>query len=400
MNLALRDIRHHRSRFIQTCLGLGLLLGVVMSMGGIYRGLFTDATAVLNATAADLWVVQQDTSGPFAATSRIPEDIKYRIRAVPGVAQASALSFQNIQSERYGKPFRFFLVGYELGGLGGPPVIVAGRPIRHKHYEIVVDRALKMPIGETIRLADDDYTVVGHTAKMVSSAGDPVAYVTLADAQKIQFQDDDNAIRNNRARLAGQLGRLPYLLPDQVEQLIPQVAGIAGSTHIANTVVARLSSGADLFLVQERISRWNHFRPLTVQDQVRILTEGMIKQAKMQLGLFRTLLLIISGVIISLIIYTMTLDKLRVIATLKLIGTRNRVIVGLILQQSLLMGLIAYAVGYVLISLTYEKFPRRVELVPIDLIVLFVIVLVICIAASLVGIRKAMRVEPAEALGG
>ncbi|MBU2539259.1 MAG: ABC transporter permease, partial [Proteobacteria bacterium] len=96
MNLALRDIRHQKSRFIQTCLGLGLLLGVVMSMSGIYRGLFTDATGILNATAADLWVVQQDTSGPFAATSRMPEEIKYRIRAVPGVAQASALSFQNI----------------------------------------------------------------------------------------------------------------------------------------------------------------------------------------------------------------------------------------------------------------------------------------------------------------
>lgn len=214
---------------------------------------------------------------------------------------------------------------------------------------------------------------------------------TLTDAQKIQFQDDDNAIRNNRSRLAAQINRLPSLSPGQADQLSPQVAEILGSTHIVNTVVARLTPGADLARVQDHISRWNHFRPLSVQDQVHVLTEGMIKQAKMQLGLFRTLLLII---------YTMTLDKLRVITTFKLIGTRNRVIVGLILQQSLLMGLIAYAVGYTLISLTYEKFPRRVELVPFDLAVLFVVVLLICIAASLVGIRKAMRIEPAEALGG
>jgi len=337
MNLALRDIRHQKSRFIQTCLGLGLLLGVVMSMSGIYRGLFTDATGILNATAADLWVVQQDTSGPFAATSRMPEEIKYRIRAVPGVAQASALSFQNIQSERNGAPFRFFLVGYELGGMGGPPIIVAGRSIRQKHYEIVVDRAMKIGIGEQLQLGGDDYTIVGHTAKMVSSAGDPVAYVTLADAQKIQFKDDNNAIRNSREKLSRQLERLPVLSPSQTSQLTPQIAGIVGSTHIVNTVVARLTPGADLAQVQDRISRWNHYRPLTGADQEHILTEGMIKKAKMQLGMFRGILLVISGVIISLIIYTMTLDKLRVIATLKLIGTRNRVIVGLILQQSLLM---------------------------------------------------------------
>jgi len=284
--------------------------------------------------------------------------------------------------------------------LGGPPVIVAGLPIRQKHYEIVVNRSMNIALGEQLRLAGDDYTVVGYTAKMVSSAGDPVAYVTLADAQKIQFKDDNNAIRNSREKLISQLARLPFLSPNQTSQLTPQIAEIVGSTHIANTVVARLSPGANLTQVQERISRWNHFRPLTVADQEHILTEGMIKKAKMQLGLFRAILLVISGVIISLIIYTMTLDKLRVIATLKLIGTRNRVVVGLILQQSLLMGLIAYGVGFTLIGLTHDKFPRRVDLVAIDLQLLFGIVILICIGASLVGIRKAMRVEPAEALGG
>jgi len=120
----------------------------------------------------------------------------------------------------------------------------------------------------------------------------------------------------------------------------------------------------------------------------------------MQLGLFRVILLIISGVIISLIIYTSTLDKIRVIATLKLIGSQNRVIVGMILQQSLLMGILAYAIGYILILLTYEKFPRRIVLEAFDLQSLFVIVMAICMIASFVGIRKALKVEPAEALGG
>ena len=120
----------------------------------------------------------------------------------------------------------------------------------------------------------------------------------------------------------------------------------------------------------------------------------------MQLGLFRAILLVISGVIIALIIYTSTLDKIKVIATLKLIGSQNRVIIGMILQQSLLMGVIAYAIGYGLILLTYEKFPRRIVLEAIDLQGLFVIVIVICTISSFVGIRKALKVEPAEALGG
>lgn len=400
MNLAIRDIQYHRGRFVQTCIGLGLLLAVVMSMGGIYRGLFSDATAVLEATGADIWVVQQDTSGPFAATSRIPEDVKHRIRAVPGVVQASPLSFQNIQLERFGKPFRFFLVGFEPAGLGGPPVIIAGRPIRQKHYEIVVDKAMKVGLGERLKLAGDDYTVVGLTAKMVSASGDPIAYVTLADAQKIQFKDDNNAIRNSRSRIQAKVEEGGAMSQHQSGQTAALVSGIIGNTHIVNTVVARLAPGASLAAAQERIGRWNHYRPLSNGEQTDILTKGMIQKAKMQLGLFRAILLVISAVIISLIIYTMTLDKIRTIATLKLVGAQNRVIAGLILQQSLLMGVAAYLIGFVIISLTYDKFPRRVVLTAPDLAGLFGIVVVISVLASMIGIRKALRVEAADALAG
>ena len=400
MNLAIRDIRYHRGRFILTSIGLGLLLGVVMSMGGIYRGLFADALAVLNFTKADIWVVQQNTNGPFAENSRIPEDIKYRIKAVPGVAEASPLSFQTIQIERMGMQFRFFLIGYDLNGFGGPPMILAGRNIGQKHYEMVVAKGMKMEIGERIRLGLHEYTVVGITGKVVSSSGDPAAYVSLADAQDIQFKKDNDAIRNDRERIGANLSGIQTLSPSQAKYLNQNIVGITESTHTVNTIVVRLSPGADLKEVQGRINRWNHFRPISVEEQTKILTKGMIEKARMQLGLFRIILLVISAVIISLIIYTSTLDKIKVIATLKLIGSQNRVIVGMILQQSLLMGIIAYGIGYVLILLTYEKFPRRIVLEPFDLQALFVIVMAICMIASFVGIRKALKVEPAEALGG
>lgn len=400
MNLAIRDISYHRGRFILTSIGLGLLLGVVMSMGGIYRGLFADALAVLDATRADIWVVQQDTNGPFAESSRIPEDIRYRIAAVPGVAQASPLSFQTIQIERLGKPFRFFLIGHDLNGFGGPPVMVAGRGIRQKHYEMVVAKGMNMALGEKIHLGLHDYTVVGITGKMVSSSGDPAAYVSLADAQDIQFKKDNDAIRNDRQRTGARVAGMQSLSPPQVKSLQNDLSAITESTHTVNAIVAKLAPGADLREVQQRIGRWNHFRAISGEEQTRILTKGMIEKARMQLGLFRVILLVISAVIIALIIYTSTLDKIKVIATLKLIGSRNRVIVGMILQQSLLMGVISYGIGYVLILLTYEKFPRRIVLEPGDLQGLFVIVIAICMISSFVGIRKALRVEPAEALGG
>jgi putative ABC transport system permease protein len=400
MNLAVRDILRHRWRFIQTSVGLGLLIAVVMSMGGIYRGLIADATVALTSTGADLWIVQKDTEGPFAAASRLPEDAEYRIAAVPGIAQASGLSFQNMQVSRFGKPLRFFLVGYKLNGLGGPPVIVAGRGIRQQHYEMVVDKAMKIELGETLKLGLNHYTVVGITKGMASVAGDPFAYVTLANAQDIQFKTDNDAIRNSRARIAQKMSQVATLSPAQITQLTPLVTEIAVSTHMVNAVAATLAPGADLKEIQESIQRWNHYRAISTAEQEKILTSGMIQKSKMQLGLFRIILLTISAVIITLIIYTMTMEKTRVIATLKLIGSPNKVVAALILQQSLLIGLIAYVIGYVIVSATYDKFPRRVELVAFDLEALFAIVMIICVLSSLIGVRKALKVDASQALGG
>jgi putative ABC transport system permease protein len=101
----------------------------------------------------------------------------------------------------------------------------------------------------------------------------------------------------------------------------------------------------------------------------------------------------------ALIIYTLTLDKLHPIALLKLIGAPNHVIVGLIMQQSLIMGALAYGVGYLIGHRLFPLFPRRVLVTGDDLLRLGAIVLVISVLASLLGIWKAMRVAPNEAIG-
>jgi putative ABC transport system permease protein len=124
----------------------------------------------------------------------------------------------------------------------------------------------------------------------------------------------------------------------------------------------------------------------------------MVEKARRQLGLFRVLLIIISTIIMALIIYTLTLDKIHDIALLKLIGARNRVIVGLILQQALLIGSLGFGLAYWLGTFAFPKFPRRVVIENIDLLQLAGIVFAISVLASLMGILKAMRVEPNKVL--
>src|SRR3954469_19950253 len=69
-----------------------------------------------------------------------------------------------------------------------------------------------------------------------------------------------------------------------------------------------------------------------------------------------------AGSISRLIIYTLTMDKVRSIATLKFVGAPDRTIVGLILQQSLSLGLVGFSFGLTLVLTFLPYFPRRVVL--------------------------------------
>ena len=126
----------------------------------------------------------------------------------------------------------------------------------------------------------------------------------------------------------------------------------------------------------------------------------MVDRARRQIGLFTSILLLVSTVIIALIIYTMTMEKIRQIATLKLIGAPDRTIVGMIVQQALALGFTGFFSGALFILAIKDYFPRRVVLEPDNALTLAGIVFVVCIVASGLGVRAALRVDPATALGG
>ena len=126
----------------------------------------------------------------------------------------------------------------------------------------------------------------------------------------------------------------------------------------------------------------------------------LIATSARQIGMFLVILAVVSAAIVAFIIYTLTMDKIREIAVLKLIGTRNRTIAAMILQQAVALGLIGFVVGKIAATWSAPFFPKYVLLVPADTVAGFAAVMAICVLASLVSIRLALRVDPAEAIGG
>jgi putative ABC transport system permease protein len=232
---------------------------------------------------------------------------------------------------------------------------------------------------------------------MVGTGGDGLTFFTVSDAMTIQFDQPGEATRleraARRARVQGvDLGRLQPLLLDRAAGLARGIPALAPPQ--VSAVLVTLQPGADVTTIRRTLATWPDITVYSTQEQRDLLLSGMVDKAKRQLGLFRALLIVISTIIIALIIYTLTLDKIRDIALLKLIGARNGVIGGLILQQALLMGAFGYGLAWWIGQYAFPNFPRLVLIEPADLVNLAVIVVVISTLASLLGIWKAMRVEP------
>ena len=380
IHLAKEDIRHTLGKFIVTAMGVGMLLGIVLIMIGVYRGMISDAEVLLKDLDVDLWVVQENTLGPFAEASRVHEDLKYTIKNIPAIDKSEAVTFQALQLPLPHKKLSVLAVGYDIYGEINPinpQRLIAGRVLKHNHYEIVVSDKTGYKLHDTIRLGRDSYTVVGITHGTVASGGDPLVYMSLKDAQVLQFTYTNKRIQSDRAR------------------------GIINKdSHLVNAIIATLHKGYDVDSVAQDIRKWNHKSVYTKVQQTAVLTKYVVEKASKQIGLFTVILIGVSTIIISLIIYTMTLEKMKEISIMKLMGLPNSMIIKMIVEETLLLGVLAFIFGNIFAHLIYSKFPKNVVLENPDAFVLFFIVVMASILASFIGVKKVISADPQSAIGG
>lgn len=396
MDLAVKDMRRHAGKFATTAIGVGLLIAIVLTMNGIYRGNIADGTWLIENTGADLWVVERGRGGPFNEPSRLPLARYRSVAAVPGVASADPFIFYTVQREVAGASRQFTVVGYDaLRGAGGPGRIVEGRTITAAHLEIVADRKLGLAVGERVRLGVYEYTVVGLTRGAVDVGGNPLVYMALPDAQQVLYEQDNEAIRSARAATARDLVPLGYSARDAEE-----LRRASDASRTISAVLVKLDPAADAEEVRAGIEQRLHLSVYSTAEERGLILEGRLERVTATLGTFRTLLMMVSVVIMGLIVYVLTMEKIRALATLKLIGASNWVLVRLVLEQSIALAVLGFAAGWGVVAVAHTKFPRTLVFEPMDTLVTFAVVFAGGLLASLFGIWRALRVSPSVALGG
>jgi putative ABC transport system permease protein len=344
-------------------------------------------------------VVQKGTLGPYAESSSINDDRYRGLLGMPGIAQAANVTYLTMQIGRGDSDVRAMVVGIAPGAAGTPgwpPYLIAGRQITRSHYEAVADIASGFQLGDHLNIRRNHYRVVGLTRRMVSSSGDPMVFIPLKDAQQAQFLKDNDTLWQNRRRTEAN----PAFNRAEVPGLLAAINASQETSQSVNAVLVRLQPGQAADQAAEAIRRWKRLTAYTRPQMEAILIGKLIATSAKQIGMFLIILALVSAAIVAFIIYSLTMDKIREIAVLKLIGTKNRTIAAMIMQQSLALGLIGFVVGKITATFAAPFFPKYVLLIPQDSVVGFFAVLTICVLASLIAIRMALKVDPAEAIGG
>lgn len=369
MRLALAELRAHLGRFLGTVVGLVLLFTVVLAMGGIYRGMVADATFLVDSAGEALWLTEEGRRGPFAEGSRLAEEVVDRARVTPGVRDAVGFRVLTYQFLHRQRELRVTFLS-ERFPEGGPLRLLPaqGRGIRQAHGEIVLDQGMQIPLGSRLSFADESFEVVGLLKGGVSTGGDPVALVTEADLAHIQ-QTLPPADRGGASEAS------PWA---------PLSAVVVSAEPGARGALARIPG----------VSVW------TSDEQRGLLLDGAIDKARRQIALFRGLLVAVSTVLLSLVVFAMTSAKSRELALVKLLGARTRTLVAWVVGQALTMTLAAYGLAVALGSRIFPMFPRRVVLSRDELLAGVVVALVLSLLASISAVHRALSIPAAEALGG
>jgi len=383
VNLALKDIRFSLLRFLLTALGVAFLMMAAMGMVGLYRGIVADALLVIERIGADLWIVQGGRKGPFSEGSAVASTMDRRADGLDGVAGTRRFVQFSQQFSFEGRQLRAAVTGLDRPKDDGAWIPLSrGRRIAASHFEAVADESIGLRIGDKVRLGLDDYTIVGLTRGLVDMGGDGLLVVTVNDAV---------AIAQRRTSEEVLLARAGAGAASANRSSVPQESKIAA-------VLVSLHPAADTAALRRAVLAWGDANVLSRAEQADLLLNQRLWRLRVQILAFTAVLLVVTAIVVSLIIYMLTMEKLHEIAMLKLIGADNVVIISMIAQQAFLIGAAGLTLGLGLATLIFPFFPRKVLITAPDVALLGVAVAVICALASLIGISRALKVRAQDVL--
>ena len=376
-----RNVWRRRRGLLGMILGVGIALGLGMTMLAVSQASIEVFTGDYRASSADLYVTTEGgqpipiLAGETPGTIEDARHVMAQLRGLPGVTAVLGEMTWTLERERPGPRVRdapkelLTVMGVEgdPNDIPGALRLDQGRWPRRTD-EIMLGAKLArekaLQVGETVRLAGRDFTVVGvGRLRGFGFAGDSFGYVEL--------------------------------------QSLRQRASIG---DVVNMIAVATESPA---VTRARIDDLESLSVFSASDLIRLAEQA--NQAGVVIRLIMVLLtLMIAALFVANMLSRSVAERRLELATLKAIGMPGRTIVWAIAGEALLVCGAAYVVGIALstvfgylineiVAKSYG-FESLYAVDAVSLTVVFVVAMGLGLVAGLFPARQATRVDPVDVL--
>jgi putative ABC transport system permease protein len=381
--IALKMLMGDRGKYLGIVMGLTFASLIMTQQPAIFVGLMMRSYSfITDVGLPDIWVM--DPKVQFIDDVKPMQDMElYRVRGIEGVEWATPLYKGLIKARLANGNFQTCnVIGLDDATLiGGPPQMLEGRLEDLRRSDAVIvdkDGALEklgvpgpdgkpipLKVGDTLELNDRRAIVVGIAKTTRTFQSQPVVYTTYTRAMMYAPRE----------------------------------------RKLLSFILVKAKPGEDPKAVTERIRRSTDLAAYTQAEFQKLTYDYFMENTGIPInfGISVTLGFIVGAAIAGQTFYSFTMENLRQFGVLKAMGTSNWTLLRMILLQATLVGIIGYGLGVGLTSL-FGWAMRNTILAfkfPWELLVFSGVgVILICIFAALISIRKVIALEPAVVFKG
>ncbi|MCB0967887.1 MAG: ABC transporter permease [Ilumatobacter sp.] len=346
IRLGLVDLAWRRRRFVVVVIVAALAFGLALTMTGVTNQLRQEGRNTVALFGADEWIVPSGVSGPFTSTQVLDRSAALAAARAAGSDDATAILIGRISID--GRDVN--IVGHDPASTMSPAELRAAR--NDGPDGAIADVSLGRRIGDRVEIGGHAVPITGEVADTSFYFSSPTIFLPLEEVQRLLFAGQDVA-----------------------------------STVVVQGELDPGAVGADGFDVLG-------------DDDVLADFERVIKSSTDTITTVNVLLWLMAAGVVAGIVFLTVLERTRDFATLKALGSTDRAIVGSLVVQSSIVATVSAALAVGVSRLIAPSFSFPVNVPPAAYVQLLVVALVVGVVASVLAVRRIIRIDPVLAFGG
>lgn len=373
--LAWKMLTGDRTKYLGIVFGVAFGTLLIAQQSSIFVGLMRRTSSqIIDITSADIWVMDQRQRN-VDDIRPMPESRLHRVRGVVGVEWAVRLSKSMVRVRTLSGDFtQGILVGLDDASFTGAP------------QEMLQGHHLDLRRPDGVILDVDGYRQL--------FPGEPVTVGRVLD------MNDRRAVVVGICRVTPPFQTFPVLYTrySQAVQFMPR------ERNTLSFILAKAARGQDLQVLSKRISQQTGLKAMTWDEFFWLNIGYYIENTgiPVNFGITVTLGFIVGGAIAGQTFYLFTLENLKQFGSLKAMGVTNLRLIGMILFQATLVGVMGYGLGigasagfFELMESTGQADLRGMWVPWQVAVIAAVAVGLIVVISSLLSLRRVLVLEPA-----